>query len=114
MPVQYTTIGFNNPVNSSLQVGDFVYVSNILSGGAIDTPVFVGKVLEVNPTNIMIDKSPTVAPIITVNQYILFSKPIEINESSLKGYYADVTLENSSSKKTELFAVSSEVVPSSK
>ena len=55
-----------------------------------------------------------VPPVITSGQYILFSKPIEVNESSLKGYYADVTLENSSSTRTELFTISSEVVPSSK
>ena len=38
----------------------------------------------------------------------------ELNESSVKGYYADVTLENHSNKRAELFAISSDVVPSSK
>tara|TARA_R110000787_G_scaffold166778_4_gene279778 strand:+ start:10916 stop:11179 length:264 start_codon:yes stop_codon:yes gene_type:complete len=46
--------------------------------------------------------------------YIFFSKNISVNESSLKGYHADVTLENDSSVKAELFAVSSEVTISSK
>ena len=45
---------------------------------------------------------------------ILFSKSIKVNESGIKGYYADVTLENHSKKRVELFAISSEVVPSSK
>ena len=36
------------------------------------------------------------------------------NKANVKGYYADITMTNSTSKKTELFAVSSEVMPSSK
>ena len=46
--------------------------------------------------------------------FLVFSKSIEVNESSVKGYYADVTLENHSREKAELFAISSEIVPSSK
>ena len=53
-------------------------------------------------------------PIISEDHFILFAKDVQANESSLKGYYADVTFENSSNTKTELFAISSEVVPSSK
>ena len=45
---------------------------------------------------------------------ILFAKDIRANESSLKGYYADVTFTNRSTKRAELFAVSSEIVLSSK
>ena len=54
------------------------------------------------------------ASIINDNTYFLFSKPIKVNESSVKGYYADVTLQNHSKKRAELFALSSEIVPSSK
>ena len=43
-----------------------------------------------------------------------FSKPIHINESGLKGYYADVTFRNPSKERAELFAISSEAVISSK
>ena len=110
----FTKITFNHPINPSLRVGDYAYVSNMLTGGIISEPVFAEKVLEIGGGYIIIDKGNTIAPIITNNQYILFSKPIEVEESSLKGYYADVTFENSSNKKTELFAISSEVVPSSK
>ena len=65
-----TKIEFDNAVNSSLQIGDVIYVSD--------------------------------------------AKDIQVNESSLKGYYADITFENSSNTKTELFAISSEVTSSSK
>ena len=109
----FTKITFDNSINSSLQVGDAVYVSDI-TDGITSEPVYAQKVLKVEPGFIWIDKDPTVPPIITSGQYILFAKDIRANESSLKGYYADVTFENSSTKKTELFAISSEVVPSSK
>ena len=44
----------------------------------------------------------------------MFSKPIEVNESGLKGYYADVTMNNTSNKYIELFSIGSEISPSSK
>ena len=114
MPI-FTQIEFDNPINTSLQVGDWAYVSDILAGGVIGTPQFTdAKILKIEPGLIWIDKDPAVAPIITSGQYILFAKNINVNESSLKGYYADVTFENSSNKKTELFAISSEVALSSK
>ena len=107
----FTKITFDNPINTSLQVGDAVYVSDVVDG-IVSEPVYAQKVLEVGAGHVMIDKDPATTPVITTGQYILFQKRIEINESSLKGYYADVTFENSSNTKTELFAISSEVVPS--
>ena len=111
-------IKFENPINVSLQIGDTIYVSNILSGGTISPPIYAGKVLKVGSRSIVINKDPEDFPEITITPpqftYISFAKPIQANESSLKGYYADVTLKNSSNTKTELFAISSEVVPSSK
>ena len=46
--------------------------------------------------------------------FILFSKPIQVEESGLKGYYANVTFENNSKTPVELFAISSEASISSK
>ena len=109
----YTKITFDNTINASLQVGDVVYVSDIING-ITSEPVYAQKVIEIGDGYIIVDKDPAVTPVITSGQYILFAKSIEINESSLKGYYADVTFENSSNTKTELFAISSEAVPSSK
>jgi len=44
----------------------------------------------------------------------MFQKNNKANLTSLKGYYAEATLENNSKEKAELFAVSSEIVQSSK
>ena len=109
-----TKIEFDYQLNDSLQVGDYVYVSDVLSGGITSDPIYVEKIIEIGSDYIIVNKDPSVIPIITTGQFILFSKDINANESSLKGYYADVTLENFSNKKSELFAISSEIVPSSK
>ena len=71
------------------------------------------KLIGINNNKTIVVKT-TAATVIPANSFILFSKPIQINESSVKGYYADVTLENHSRKRAELFAVSSEIAPSSK
>ena len=65
-------------------------------------------------TYIIIDKDPLVLPTIDNTKFILFAKRIEANESSLKGYYADVTFQNYSNKYVELFAISSDIALSSK
>ena len=44
----------------------------------------------------------------------MFSKNKSVNNSSLLGYYAEVKLTNDSIKKAELFALSTEVLESSK
>ena len=113
MPVTFTKIEFDNPVNSSLQVGDMVYVSSV-TDGIVSTPTITANVVEVSSHYILIDQDNTSGTIINSGDYILFAKNIHANESSLKGYYADVTFENSSNTKTELFAISSEVTSSSK
>ena len=124
MPTTITQIDFDTPLNRSLQVEDYAYVSSVqtvnntthgyTTNTTISDPVYAGRIVIIGNGFIVIDKDPTALPIINIDDFISFSKDNRVNESSLKGYYADVTLENSSNKKAELFAVSSEVVPSSK
>mgnify|MGYP003146930611 FL=1 len=109
-----TKIEFDYQINTSVQVGDHIYVSNVLDGGVISDPIYVEKVVELGSGYVLVNKDPSTPPVISAGQFILFSKDINVNESSLKGYYADVTLENFSNKKSELFAISSETVLSSK
>ena len=109
----YTKINFHNTINNSLQIGDMAYYANVLSGGVIDEPIQAGKVLNITPSYIIIDRDPNEGGIVA-GQFLLFSKRIEVNDSSLKGYYANITLANDSKKPIELFAISSEVGISSK
>ena len=117
----------------SLQVGDIAfYISpNPLPSANVSgfqntdgySPIKIGKITSIDSTTSLDDGTETTSLICniddstevpTTSDFIFFSKPIEANESSLKGYYADVTFENSSNTKTELFAISSEVASSSK
>ena len=111
MPIK---INFNNTVNPSLQVGDNAYVADVLPNNITTDPVLVGKIIDVNPSYIIVDKEIGVFPTVNSGMFMLFSKSIEVNETSLKGYYADVTFRNYSNKASELFAISSNVVPNSK
>ena len=122
-------IKFDWTLNTSLQVGDSVYYNEVMLdsngqpiAGVTTDPVFLGTVLQIFTNNNSIDVEVSSVGLIPVDAngvpsgdiFILFSKPIKVNEAGIKGYYADVTLENRSKKRVELFAISSEVVPSSK
>ena len=99
-------------LNASLQIGDLAYVSSITAANVLEQPpVYVGKVVDINSSGISIYGPAGAAE---AGQFVSFSKDNTINESSLKGYYASVTFKNDSNKYAELFAIGSEVVPSSK
>jgi hypothetical protein len=111
-------IDIDNIINSSLQVGDMAYVSEMLGDGRVGDPALVGEIIEINNSGLRVsgNQSNITDPNIPGNpqQFFSFAKNIQVNESSLKGYYADVTFKNASNKYAELFAISSDIVPSSK
>ena len=111
-----TELNFDYAINSSLQVGDTLYFTPPPTHGVTAKPKEAGVVTNVLHTSGILSYEPSaISPTQpTQGDYILFSKPIQIDESSLKGYYADVTFVNRSTKKAELFAVSSEIALSSK
>ena len=82
------------------------------------TPFLLTDVIEVQLLyTIIIDDSSFTAPISPVlnsNSFIMFKKNEVINNSGIKGYYAEVNFKNNSIEKAELFALSSEIVQSSK
>ena len=100
------------PTNSSVEVGDTIYYAPWNDGvlGEVQVAGNVTGFTSSGYIKVNIGTGITIAG----GSFILFSKPIQINESSMKGYYADVTLENYSNKKAELFSIGSEIVPSSK
>ena len=108
-------ISFDHKINASLQIGDIAYVSTPDTvSGIVSDPQLLGEIIHIEPNNIIVETTGTVTVTSGKTMYFLFSKPIEINESSLKGYYADVTMKNSSNEYIELFSISSEITPSSK
>lgn len=115
-------ITFNKKRNSSLQVHDVLYYATVVNGVTTKPEVW-GEIVglyDETPSSFKIMTNPSAdivsnyTTIINDNTYFLFSKNIKVNESGLKGYYADVTLQNHSKKRAELFAIGSEIVASSK
>ena len=122
------TLHFEEPLNTSLAIGDTAWMVAVSSAGGYETAnqdniLKLGRVEYVSTSteNYFIrvsqyhlaSASPTSPPILT-DSFIMFSKPNSINTSRLKGYYAKVRLDNNSTEKVELFAVGSEISESSK
>ena len=105
-------IDFDFNIDTSVCIGDFAYYCSVSGDGvAQEQPQFIGPIVEIGQTYITVDNiGNTFSP----GAFILFSKPIQIEESGLKGYYANVTFENASKTYAELFTISSETVLSSK
>ena len=117
------TLKFEEPLNSSLQVGDTVWYTNTSSAGgynsaASNSVLKLGIVEEISNqyraheikvSNNVIDYYPALT-----NAFIMFSKDNNVNLTNLNGYYAKAKFENNSKEKAELFAVNSEVFISSK
>tara|TARA_R110002167_G_scaffold146442_3_gene337856 strand:- start:533 stop:859 length:327 start_codon:yes stop_codon:yes gene_type:complete len=104
-------INFEKKLNDSVQIGDELWYSDI-SSGTPSTPQSAGTITTIGEKHVIVD---TISPGLTAsNTFFMFRKPVEQNISSLKGYFSEVTLTNSSTTKQELFAVGSEVSVSSK
>ena len=122
------TLKFEKPFNHSLQVGDTIWYSDTSSAGgysvaAKDSVNKLGTVEEISHQyrahKIKVSRyapqgETTIDPFLNANAFIMFSKDNTINLGDVSGYYAEVKLENNSTEKIELFAVSSEISESSK
>lgn len=104
-------IQFNSSISSNVQNNDKVYFATS-NQGVLNDPQYAGEITSVFNSKIEVNVVDGV--VVPSDAFIFFSKNITVNESSLKGYYADLTLENSSNKKAELFAVTSNITVSSK
>jgi len=116
------TIGFNQDINVSVQVGDLAwYVPTNIQGAQgnqyetndVDNIVLLGKITNINGNILTIDKDSSITPPQTTD-FIMFSKDNRVSMSGILGYFANVKLVNDSKDKIELFAVGSEVFESSK
>lgn len=114
------TINFNENINESVQVGDELYYSDI-SSGTPTAPIKAGpngtKCLITSVGEKYIEVDSLIAGLSGSDSFFMFLKPEyngHTNVSSLKGYYAEVSMTTSSTSKQELFAVGSEVTVSSK
>jgi len=125
------TITFDNKPNESLQVGDWILrtetsdtsgfsvaSSNVEKYGVVksiakDYTDVDGRLVPNGDWLVVVDKLDLSKPLST-NDYILFLKDSRVNLSGVTGYYAEVEMSNSKTKKAELFSVASEISESSK
>ena len=121
--MQIQTLPFSGPINSSVQVGDTVYYSALLTvpGTGMQTAssgsaMLLGIVTSIGSTsiNVIYDDGPNGPALPSTGDYIMFEKNEQVNSSSILGHYADVKLVNYSTDKIELFSISSEISESSK
>jgi hypothetical protein len=113
------TINFSKNINESVQVGDELYY---LTPTVSTTPIKAGPngatcvITSVGEKYIEVDSLVTGLDSGS-DSFFMFLKPEyngHTNVSSLKGYFAEVSMTTSSTVKQELFAVGSEVTISSK
>ena len=113
------TLTFNDPVNSSLQVGDTIHYtptttvanSNIPTSNSL---INFGIVSSISPDFLTIIVMYSASPLPSITDYIMFEKNKQVNTSGLKGYYANVQFVNNSRTEAKLFSIGSEVSESSK
>jgi len=104
----------HNIDNVSLQVGDMAYYANANSLGVGGDPIEVGSISVVNSNSIEIQNPNSETQQDVVGKFIMFAKSNVINNVSLKGYYAEVTMRNGVTDEAELFSIGSEITESSK
>lgn len=113
-------IQFIEPINASVQVGDFAWYAVTGSQGvpgnkyqtANTNDIFLIGTITAITTNTITIATPINPPF--AGTFIMFSKDDVINRSNVLGYYARIKMINHSQEKIELFAVSSEISQSSK
>jgi hypothetical protein len=104
-----------NMNNPSLQVGDEAFYQTTTAVGNLtvaDDPVRIGNIVKVDTNFIHVETDLSIS---SISGFLMFSKDRRVNNSNLKGYYAEVTLKNDDKEnQSELFALNSRFTASSK
>jgi hypothetical protein len=123
------TLTFNHDINTSLQVGDQVYMTSTSPLGGFDqnpdaVPIHIGYVHSIiSSTEIEVWSeyddnigNPLLYNLLDPNggDYISFSKNRVVNNSDLLGYYASVHFVNNSTTAAKLWSVGSGITENSK
>jgi len=129
------TITLPNPINTSLQAKtatvassssyatdkgswDIIYFVKLdVAGKQVGDIIKLGECIAITAgdTTYTVDVQTTGNELLPeAGDYIFFGKNTEIETSGVAGYYAEVTMKNDSTEQAELFAVSSEIILSSK
>ena len=99
-------LSISGDINTSLQVGDQLYI------GYESSTALIGTVNEISNGYIYVQEPFGTPPII--GDYIMFAKDNTKNVSGIIGYYAETNIKTNAATQKELYAVSSEIKISSK
>jgi len=120
-------IPFPDPINISCQIGDIVYAIGVTPAGIaantfqkanLATAIEIGFIWRITnqegllPGPISMDVWQT-GGLPNAGDFIMFSKNKAVNTSGIKGYYAEATFTNASTKDIELFSVGAGIAISS-
>lgn len=123
------TLTFNHNINTSLQVGDQVYMTSTSNFGGFQqnssaVPIHIGEVysiissteIEVYSEYVNTNGAPMTYNLLDPNggDYISFSKNRVVNNNDLLGYYASVHFVNNSTTDAKLWSVGSGITENSK
>ena len=90
----YYRVDFSsNPIENGVTLRDSLYYADIING-VLSTPNYAGQIVAMNSFSVTVDSVAAIGDGIgglSYAPYIFFAKPKQINESSVKGYYADLT-----------------------
>tara|TARA_R100001591_G_scaffold97921_1_gene103995 strand:+ start:196 stop:561 length:366 start_codon:yes stop_codon:yes gene_type:complete len=117
-------ITFNNAINVSASAGDELISFNVTNGVISPTPILYGTISSISEKSITVDNPLQSLPSPPFYSYFFCFRKSNINNAGIKGYYAEAkmsTIADTSNvnhigldKKTELYAVGSEISLSSK
>lgn len=105
-----TRLTFEDNLDSTVNVGDTVYYCPLDSIGGFNVQLDenditkLGTVLKIH-SNVMMVTITTSNPMPSANDFIFTVKDEEVNVNSLKGYFAEVKMKNTSTEKAELFRI---------
>jgi len=115
---------FDNEINESLQVNDTIYYYNAGNSEGELANDFTPPITKLGACTAIsadrksltcnIDDSTPRPTVGSSGNLITFVKNNKVNTTSLKGYYLELKITNTSSEDFELFSVGSEIVESSK
>ena len=104
------TFEFTSDIDASISIGDKLYFQD--SGNIINLGDITAIDRSSSPRTITSDPQAG-ASVVNAGEFIFAAKDKRVNTSGIIGYYADVTFTNTSSDKSELFGIGSEVFISS-
>ena len=102
--------------NASLQIGDTAWYTSTNSVGqgysqqVGNNMTLIGGIIEIGPSYIRVASNFSIPS----DAFIMFSKNNNVNTTSLKGYFAEITLLNDTTEPAELFSVGATSTESSK